>query len=429
MRMKRTMHTCILPGLIAFAVVTTAGRPAAADPVTDWNAITVAIVNAGSAPPAPSRPGPSGLLDYAMVHAAIHDAVQAYQHRFEFYDLAIAGASGKPAAAVATAARDVLVNRFPSQSADIEARYQQFLTINGIAATDPGTLVGQQAAINLINRRANDGTARLSSEVFLGGTAPGQWRPTGPAFAPMAAPGLGAVVPFALNDSAGLLPEPPPPHLTSAAYAKAYDEVKRMGARFNSGRTAAQTDLAFFYSGNLVAQMNDMVRAIAVAHLTDMGDSARLLALANIAAADALISSWVTKRHYAFWRPSTAINLGDSDGNPRTGGPTAAEGAWLPLVNDPPYPDYTSGANSLSGSMARVLSHFFGDDFTFTITTGVAAAVQKTRTYDRFSDLAADMEEARILLGIHFRFADTVARRQGKQSADWAFSHILKSIN
>jgi hypothetical protein len=242
----------------------------------------------------------------------------------------------------------------------------------------------------------------------------------------MSAPWFGDVVPFALNDSTGLLPEPPPPHLQSGAYAKAYNEVKQFGARFNSARTPEQTDFALFYSDNFGNQLNRAVRGIADAHLTDIGDSARLFALANIAAADALMSSWNTKRYYFFWRPSTAIHEGDNDGNPRTDG----DPAWLPLINDPPYPDYTSGANSITGAFMRTLGLFFGDDaFTFDVTSTVPVVLQKTRTYSRFSDVAADVVEARILLGIHFRFADVVARRQGKQAADWAFSHVLRPLD
>lgn len=421
MRPSGLVRAGILGGLITIGVATSIGT-AVADPVTDWNLITINAVNAAAA----IRPGPSGILDVAMVHIAIHDAVQAFQNRFESYDTPVVGASGSVAAAIAKAARDVLVNRFPTQSASIEASYQQFLTANSISPNDAGTLAGQQAAINIINRRMNDGSFPANPEIFVGGSAPGEWRPTAIAFAPMAAPWLGEVTPFALNDTGRLLPEPPPPHLTSGEYAKAYDEVKRMGARVNSERTAEQTDLAIFYSGNIIAQMNEALRNLGIANLTDAGDSARLFALANIAAADAIMSAWLNKRFYAFWRPSTAINNGDSDGNPRTEG----DPAWLPLINNPPYPDYTSGANSLAGSISRMLSHFFGtDEMTFSVSTAVPQAVVKTRVYHHFSEVAEDMVEARILLGIHFRFADVVARRQGKQSADWAFSHILKPIN
>jgi hypothetical protein len=397
--------------------------PAAADVVTDWNSNTLTVIGLGAA----TRPTPSGILDLAMVHIAIHDAIQAFQGRFETYNAPISGAAGSPIVAAAKAARDVLVNRFPDQAGSIEATYQNYLSANGLPPTDAGVLAGQEAALNIVTQRVNDGSFPPNPEVFTGGTAPGEWRPTQPTFlVPMSAPWFGAVVPFALKDSAGLLPEPPPPHLRSGAYAKAYNEVKALGARVNSARTPEQTDLAYFYSDNFFNLMNRTVRAIAAAHLTDIGDSARLFALVHIAGADALISAWNNKRYYFFWRPSTAILNGDDDGNPQTeGDPT-----WLPLINDPPYPDYTSGANSFTGAFMRTLGRFFGDDaFTFDVTSAVAQAVQKTRTYSRFSDVAADVVEARILLGIHFRFADTVARRQGKQAADWAFSHILRPLD
>jgi hypothetical protein len=403
-------------------VVTLRAAPARADVVADWNLITQTVIGAGAS----TRPGPSGILDFATVHIAIHDAVQAYQQRFESYDLPIDATSGSPVAAAAKAARDVLATRFPAQAASIEATYQAYLASNGLLPTDPGVDVGQQAAANIIARRAKDGSFPANPEVFTGGTAPGEWRPTPTAFAPMAAPWLGSVTPFGLKDTEGLLPNPPPPHLTSGAYAKAYDEVKALGARVGSTRTDAQTDLGYFYSGNILGQMNEALRDIASAHLADIGDSARLFALANIAGADAIISAWQLKRSHFLWRPSTAIAEGDDDGNPRTAG----DPAWLPLINNPPYPDYTSGANSFTNGFMHTLALYFSDGaFSFTVNTAVPQAVQKTRTYARFSDVAADMVEARIYLGIHFRFADVVARRQGKQSADWAFSHLLRPTN
>jgi hypothetical protein len=221
-----------------------------------------------------------------------------------------------------------------------------------------------------------------------------------------------------------LLNEPGPPHLGSGLYAKDYDEVKTLGARFGSSRTAEQTSLATFYSGNFFAQMNGIARTVALARLSDIGDTARLLALANLSAADALIVAWDNKRTYNVWRPSTAIFEGDNDGNPLTvGDPT-----WLPLFNDPPYPDYTSGANSITSAFMRTLALYFDDDvYTFTATTSVPG--QGTRTYASFSAVADDVVDARICMGIHFRFADEGARRQGKQAANRAFSHVLRPLD
>ena len=391
--------------------------PVMADVVTDWNEKTVVYVNAAG------RPAPAWILDLAMVHIAMHDAIQAYQHRFETYNEPIAGAAGSVVAAAATAARDVLVDRFPAQTVTIHQAYLAYLASNQLQPSDPGVLVGQLAAFAITDQRSNDDAFPHNAEVFTGGTGAGQWRPTPPAFQAMSAPWMGSVTPFALRDVAGLLHEPPPPHLSSGQYARDYDEVKALGARTGSSRTPAQTSLAFFYSGNYFVQMNGIARAVALARLSDIGDSARLLALTNLAAADALIVCWDNKRSYNTWRPSTAIVEGDHDGNPQT----AADPSWLPLFNDPPYPDYTSGANSITSAFMRTLALFFDDDnYTFTVTTTVAG--QAPRTYTSFSAVADDVENARIYMGIHFRFADTVGRRQGKQAANWAFSHVLRPL-
>jgi hypothetical protein len=141
-----------------------------------------------------------------------------------------------------------------------------------------------------------------------------------------------------------------------------------------------------------------------------------------MATADALITAWDSKVHHVIWRPITAIVEAANDDNPHT----VADASWQPLINNPNYPDYTSGANNVAGAMTRTLELFFDTDrMTFDVTTAVSQAVRKTRTYRRFSDAADDMVEARILLGIHFRFADVAARKQGRQVADWTVNHYL----
>jgi hypothetical protein len=409
---------------LVLVVLLGAGSPAAADVVTDWNVLSVGFINTAA------RPAPAFMLDIAMVHVAIHDAVQAYQHRFQTYGTPILNAAGSPVAAVAAAAHDVLVSRFqlPSPNAgliaQVDAAYATYLLGKNLAANDPGVAIGKQAAANIIARRVNDGSWPANPEIFNGGTGLGEWRDT----RPMASPWMGQVTPFAQRDKDGLLHEPNPPSLTSGAYTKAYNEVKALGRRTNSTRTTEQTTMALFYSGNFLTIMEGTMRTVALARLTDIGDTARLFALANMAGADAVINAWANKRTYNFWRPSTAIVNGDVDGNPRTD----ADAAWLPLVTDPPYPDYTSGAVSVTSSITRSLEDFFdGDAYTFEVSTNALQNGQPIapRIYHSFSAVADDVVEARILLGIHFRFADTVARRQAKQSADQAFAHELQAID
>jgi hypothetical protein len=403
-------------GLIVCASLSWAAQ-GRADVVLDWNAIAIQTIGAA----VPPRPGPSAILDVAIVHVAMHDAIQAFEGRFEPYVGSIPNASGSPIAAAATAAHDVLVARFPSQTGALDTLLSNYLNDLGLLG-DAGVAVGQQAAVGILNLRAGDGSFPSNPEVFVGGTEPGEWRPTPPAFAPMAAPWLGTVVPFTLKDSTQLTASPPPPHLRSGEYARDYDEVKALGSAGSTARTQAQTDLALFYTDNFLALWERTLRGIAAANINNIGDSALLFALANMSAADATITAWADKRHWNFWRPITAIREGEDDGNRRTAG----DPTWVPLIATPPYPEYTSGANNLTGAMTRTLELFFGDKVTFTVTS---TPVNKSKTYHRFSDMADDVVIVRVYQGIHFRTADAVARRQGTRAADWAFSHYLRPLN
>jgi hypothetical protein len=144
-----------------------------------------------------------------------------------------------------------------------------------------------------------------------------------------------------------------------------------------------------------------------------------------MAMADAGITAWDTKLHYVFWRPITAIQNGDNDGNPNTD----SDPLWQPLIVNPPYPEYSSGANNVTGAITRILRSFFGtNEMTFSVTTTVPQVVQQTRIYTRFSDAADDVVIARVYEGIHFGFSDFEARSQGESVAQWAFKHFLRLV-
>ena len=408
--------------IIACVCLVWAGR-ASADVVVDWNGFTMQAIAAGA------RPGPSSVFDLAMVHAAMHDAVQAFQGRFEPYCAAIPDAAGSPIVAAATAAHDVLVGLFPEQAGALDTTYDDYLAGLGLAGEPFGVLVGQQAAACILILRTGDGRFPSNPEEFFGGTAAGQWRPTsflpGQIPVPMVTPWVGAVTPFTLKDPAQFRASPPPPHLESGAYAKDYNEVKALGASVGSTRTPEQTDIAYFFADSSLLYWNRAVVAIVGTYLSDIGDSARLLALVHLAIADAIITAWDSKRYWNFWRPITAIHEGDNDGNRQTVG----DAGWLPLITTPNYPEYTSGSNSVSGATSTMLANFFGTDkVTFSITSTFPQAILKTRTYTRFSDAAEDIVDARIYQGIHFRFGDVVARRQATHVANWAFSHFLRPL-
>jgi len=408
---------------------------ARADAVTYWNQIAIQAIAAQ-----PTHPGATSFLDSAIVQIAVYDAVESINHKFRLYHAHITGASGSTAGAVAKATRDVLVSRFPLLAGgSLDAAYQAYLAANNISETDPGVAVGAAAAADIIALRANDGSFPDCSPVpppplclFVGDDAIGDWRPTPsflpgppPSNSPMLAPWLSQVTPFTLTSNSQFRAVPPP-SVTSKRYAKAFDEVKRMGVDINSDRTPDQTDLAYFWYSNYLVLWYHALRDIADAHVYSLDDSARLFALTSLAMTDAVLTAWDTKYHYHFWRPMTAIQNGDNDGNRETVG----DANWHPLQNNPNYPDYTSGANNVTGAVTRMLELFFRtDEMEFTVaTTNHPPAIQTTRTYHHFSDAAADVVNARIWEGIHFRFADVQARKQGRHVAHWVFTHVLRSV-
>jgi hypothetical protein len=425
--MKLKLQTSMVMAILA--ILFAAPASASADAVTDWNAIAVQTISAAT----PARPAPVSFLDMAIVQAAVYDAVQAIDKRFKPYHVEIPGAFGSPEAAAAKAAHDILINLFPAQKTALDETYAQYLLNHRLESDDPGVAVGAAAAAGIIALRANDGRFPPNQVPFTGGTNPGEWRPTEsfignppapPSGAPMLTPWVANVTPFTLK-SGDQWRAKAPPALTSLEYVLNYYEVKFFGARFNSARTPEQTDFAIFWAANYVALWNRVVRELAAAHVSNIGDSARLFALVSLSMADAIITSWNTKVAYNFWRPLTAIRLGNNDTNPVTIG----DPDWQPLINTPNYPDYTSGANCVTGAATRALALFFGTDrMAFTVTTTNGMAIQQTRNYSRFSDAADDVVTARVYQGIHFRFADAEARKQGRHVAQWAFGHFLKPL-
>jgi hypothetical protein len=400
-------------------------QAAHADAVVDWNAIAASTIAA-----APSRSGvgsPVLFIDMAIVQVAVYDAVQAFNGKYKPYHAQITGASGSPEAATAKAAHDVLVNIFPAQTATLDTTYRDYLTKKGISESDPGVKVGQAAAADILALRAKDG--RVPDALpppFNGETAAGVWRPTQslqsgppPSGSAMGGSWLGTAISFSLERGDQFRAKPPPT-VTSDRYTKDYNEVKSLGGLNNSARTPEQTELAYFYAGNFFVLWHRALREIADQSTNGIVESARLLALANMAMSDTIITVWDSKRHFGYWRPITAIQEGDNDGNPATVG----DPSWQPLLNTPNYPEYSSGANGVTAAMTGILALYFGkDEMTFTVTSEHPKVAQKTRTYDRFSDMANDMVNVRIYHGVHFRTADEEAREQGGNVAKWVYGH------
>ncbi len=340
------------------------------------NTPTGEIMGAGQ-PPAIS------ILHLAMVHGAIYDAVMTIDGSYQPYltTLPRAPQSASKAAAVATAAHDVLV---------------------GIRLPTP------------LNPAISDG--RYGPYRFPSGEEPGRFR-----FKPSDPPTanrfdwVAAVEPFLL-ESASQFRTPGPHALTSDAYAKDYEEVRTLGAATGSARTPAQEELAQFYNLNPVELLFRAFRTLAVDTQLTLVEQARLFAMLGMANADSVITCWADKGHWAFWRPSTAIPNGERDGNPTTVG----DPAWAPLLPDPPYPDHPSGFNCSAAAFMHTATAFFGtDEVAFSVVKRVPGAPDVTRSYARFTDLVADAIDVRVYHGVHFRTADVQGAAIGRNVAAW----------
>ncbi|HWZ01643.1 MAG TPA: hypothetical protein VNX17_11200 [Edaphobacter sp.] len=431
--------------LIAIALlVGSATMYAAVDPVSNWNTVAVqATLTAGENAVVQSR-------TLAIVHVAIHDALNSIDPRYERY--AFKGDVRTWVlvdAAVAAAARDALVGAIavgpvgipqfgtPAQQAlavaQVNTAYAMVLAgiPDGAAKTDGITLGQAVAAAILALRRTDHATALVP---YTPGTQPGDWQPTpnpvpfdppAPAdLMPAALPGWGQVTPFVLRRSTQYEPDGPP-RLSGKRYARDYNEIKEIGDKNSTTRTAEQTSIARFWYENSPASWSRVAIVVSQAKGLNLWDTARLLALVNLAMADGYIAGWETKYDFNFWRPVTAIRAGDTDGNDAT----IADPSWSSLLNTPAHPDYTSGHSVLGGASAEVLRRFFrSDDIPFTTTSGVPFA-GLTRSYTSFSQAAAENGDSRVYAGIHFRSAVEDGIKQGEKIGHFVFTHALQPLN
>ena len=386
-------------------------RPDDPGVVTDWNQLGAQVVTSD-----PTKAGPQGFLYMGFVQVAVYDAVVGIHRRYEqFYDLPRPARPASAEAAALAAAHDVLLAYVPTAASTLDAAYVGSLTeIKPGRARDNGLAYGALVAHNLIQARANDG--RNAPFAPLPASGPGIWRPTPPAFAPMASPWLGAVTPLALTGGDQFDPGPPPA-MTSAQYTADVEQVKTLGALSGSTRTPQQTATALFYSGNAIVQFDAAMRDQVATRDLDLVDAARLLAAVTVTQADTAIAVWNAKKKYVFWRPSTAIQLADTDGN----GATLADPNWQPLVANPNYPDWVSGYSAQAGAFGISLSRMVGDDIdAHLISTAVPGA---NRTYATREPLQQDVVNGRMWLGVHFLSADVAGATLGRQVADYVMDH------
>jgi hypothetical protein len=383
--------------------------------IPDWNLITAKTLQTAKA-----GTGLAQSRVYAIVHGALFDAVNAIERRYQPYaaDLKAAPGASQDAAA-AVAAHAVLADLYPLQKEALDAALAASLARvqDGPAKAD-GVALGKAAGEKMLALRRNDGMSEKVSYAPKNG--PGAYQL--PANASPVGPHWGAVTPFVLKSIEDFR-FPGPPALTGARYVQDFNEVKAVGAKNSTQRTAEQTAIATLWEPPGTISYNAALRAMPELRQKSTVEQARVFALMNMAGSDAFIVGWVAKYLYLFWRPETAIRNADSDGNDTTSPDTAWEGLRSPF---PAHPEYPSGHALFTGVAETVLRDFFGTDRMNVTVTNPDANI--TRTFASFSEIAKSVEDARVWAGIHFRSADIDGTAMGRRIAEYVLKNCMQPM-
>jgi hypothetical protein len=389
------------------------------NPVLQWNRALLVIVRTPGAQPATIHPTRS----FAIMHAAIYDAVNAIDrtHKSYFVNLSGVAQSASQDAAAAAAAHEVLVGLYPQFQAMLDAQLQQSLAqIPDGAHKADGIIIGQTVADGILALRSNDGS-NAPPIPYVFGNAPGDYQSTPPNFPQQPQfTHWSHVTPFALERADQFRPGPPP-DLTSERYATVFNQVKSLGIANSTAATADQALTGRFWNGAIQNYWNEITQTVAMERNLTTAQSARLFALLNLTFADGVIAFYDAKYLYNFWRPVTAIRAADTDNNPET----LADPNWLPQsANTAPDPSYPGAHAVISAAGASVLISFFdGDHFDLIVTSEVLAGV--TRSFTRLSAAEEEATLSRIFAGQHFRSDLTAGQRLGRNVADFVVDNFL----
>jgi membrane-associated phospholipid phosphatase len=415
----RILGRIALPAALAATLLPlTAAGPAGAavarsgtappDTVTQWNLTMIAGLEAAAVPP------PPGARVGAIVQASVFDAVNGIARRYAYYRVAPAAPRGASRdAAAAAAAYTALVALIPAQKPLFDAQLAATLAqLSGDPARSvaSGLAWGTVVANDILAWRATDGFNAVLPP-YVPGSAPGDWQPTPPLYGPPLFRQFATMTPFAMTSPAQFLPPGPPP-LASTRYARAVAEVQALGSATSTVRTAEQTQTAVFWQGDAPAAIwNRVADQLAVADHVPFLRNARLLALTNIALADATIGIWNAKNTYNFWRPVTAIRA-------------STDPSWTPLLPTPAFQEYPSGHSGVSSAAASVLASFYGNRTSFSVTSAGLPGVQ--RDFTSFSAAVRQVEDARVYAGFHFRFSVIDGAVLGARVARYATETLMR---
>jgi membrane-associated phospholipid phosphatase len=414
--------------LVARPMSVSAATP---DPVLEWIGIMNDTVLAGGTNPLVTS------RVVALVSASVFDAVNGIEGRFQpIHVAADAPRYASERAAAVQAAYAMLLKLYPAQS--VSLTMHRNASIDAITEGNPhsvqaGIAWGQEVADRIWDWRSTDGF-NPPPPPFVGvlglvgmQSAIGVWRPTPLLNAPGAGPQFASMTPWTMLRPSQFRPAPPPA-LTSSTYTADYNETKTMGTFSGSQRTADQSDLALFWAGNTPLYWNRIASQIATERSLSLSENAHLFAQLNLAMADAGIACWDAKYRYVFWRPITAIRGGDTDGNDAT----TVDPNWTPWLDSlppgtPAHPEYPSGHSTVSGAAAFVLESAFGDNTQFTVGSEISLAKTNPRSFASFSAATAEIADARVFGGIHYRNSCVQGNAVGRAVADYVLSHAMRS--
>lgn len=360
---------------------------------------------------------------FAMVHIAMHDALNSIAPVYETYTNHGIDKKADPIAAVSAAAYTVLVKSFPDRKDFLDAALAE--STKNVKSTDAkqrGITLGTAAGNAIYALRESDGAFANPISEVNNPLEPGVYQAV-PPMAILYAPFWATLPTFGL-ESPQQFRSVSQPGITSEIYTRDYNEVKEKGRLENSTRTDEETFIAKFWYEFSDIGWNRVTAVAAMDKKLDLISTARLFALVNMAMADSYIAGWDAKFHYNFWRPYTAIRAAETDGN----GNTAADTNWEPLMVTPPVQDYPSTHSTLGNAAAVVLSNIIGANTAFTMTSTSAEPANSTRTFSSFAQAAVENADSRVLAGLHFRFSCEEGLVLGEKVGQWMLNHQLKPL-
>jgi hypothetical protein len=393
----------VITAIVAFFALTC--LIARADVITDWNAKAGHVVSTASLNPSQAN------AVLAVVQTAVYEAVNAITARYPKGLITVAPARDASIDAAVAAANRVALSKFiPTRQSIIDSLYESALqTVDDGPAKSGAIALGEKAAEAVIAMRAEGMSP--AGESYRPFTVPAVYVPT----VLPAGTQSPQRKPWMMTAPSQFRPGPPP-LLSSDVWARDFNEIKAVGAKNSTRRTAAQTEIARFWEETMPPIYCGVICCIALMPGREVTRNARLYAVAAQAIDDALIAVMDAKYHYHFWRPITAIRNGDLDSNSTT----ERDPSWTPYIETPMHPEYPCAHCIVSGVVGTILKAEIGDSPCPTLTTTSAAAGGATRSWTSIDDFMTEVANARIYDGVHYRTSTQVGTTMGRQIGELA---------